>query len=46
MIIIYMQATLQLLEEFPTPSRIEQTEKGAYVVYEFPVEESYQPMMA
>ena len=46
MIVVYMQDTLKLLGEFPSPTRIGQTDRGAYAVYEFPVEESYQPMMA
>jgi hypothetical protein len=46
MIVVYMQDTLKLLGEFPKPDRIEQTSKGAYIVYEFPVEESTGPMIA
>ena len=34
MILVYMQDTLKLLKEFPKPTRVEQTERGAYVVYE------------
>lgn len=34
MIIVYMQDTLKLLKEFPKPTRVGQTERGAYVVYE------------
>jgi len=29
-----MQDTLKLLKEFPTPTRIERTERGTYIVYE------------
>ena len=39
MIIIYMQDTLKLLKEFPTPTRVGQTERGTYVVYEYPNKE-------
>lgn len=46
MILVYMQDTLKLLGEFPTPTRIGQTDRGAYIVYEFPVEESFTPMLA
>lgn len=46
MILVYMQATLKMLGEFPTPTRIGQTGRGAYIVYEFPVEQSYSPMIA
>jgi hypothetical protein len=46
MILVYMQDTLKLLGEFPKPDRIEQTSKGAYIVYEFPIEESNQPLIA
>ncbi len=46
MILVYMQDTLKLLGEFPKPDRIEQTSRGAYIVYEFPVEESTGPMIA
>ena len=38
MILVYMQDTLKLLKEFPKPTRVEQTERGTYVVYELPVE--------
>ena len=34
MIIVYMSETLKLLKEFPKPTRVEQTERGMYVVYE------------
>ena len=39
MIVVYMQDTLKLLGEFPKPSRVGQTGRGAYIVYEFPLEE-------
>lgn len=38
MIIVYMQETLKLLKEFPKPTRVEQTERGTYIVYELPLE--------
>jgi len=38
MIVIYMQATLKIIGEFPKPDRIGETEKGIYVVYEYPKE--------
>ncbi len=36
MIIVYMSETLKLLnlKEFPTPTRVERTDRGTYVVYE------------
>lgn len=46
MIVVYMQDTLKLLGEFPKPDRIGQTDRGAYIVYEFPIEESNEPMLA
>lgn len=46
MIVVYMQDTLKMLGEFPKPDRIGQTSKGAYIVYEFPIEESDQPIIA
>ena len=46
MIVVYMQATLKMLGEFPKPDRIEKTNRGAYIVYEFPVVESNSPMIA
>lgn len=46
MIVVYMQDTLKMLREFPKPSRVGQTDRGAYIVYEFPAEESNQPIMA
>jgi hypothetical protein len=46
MIVVYMQDTLKMLGEFPKPTRVGQTSKGAYVVYEFPIEESNQPIIA
>ena len=39
MIVVYMQDTLKMLGEFPKPSRVGQTDRGAYIVYEFPKEE-------
>ena len=39
MILVYMQDTLKLLGEFPSPTRIGQTDRGAYAVYEFPSKE-------
>lgn len=46
MILVYMQDTLKLLGEFPTPDRIEQTSKGAYIVYEIKIEREYSPQIA
>ena len=46
MIIVYMQDTLKLLKEFPKPDRIEQTPRGAYVVYEIKIEREYTPQLA
>ena len=39
MIVVYMQDTLKMLGEFPKPSRVGQTHRGAYIVYEFPSKE-------
>ena len=39
MIVVYMQDTLKLIGEFPKPSRVGQTDRGAYIVYEFPSKE-------
>ena len=39
MIVVYMQDTLKMLGEFPKPSRVGQTGRGAYIVYEFPSKE-------
>jgi hypothetical protein len=39
MILVYMQDTLRMLGEFPKPSRVGQTDRGAYIVYEFPSRE-------
>jgi hypothetical protein len=39
MIVIYMQATLKLIGEFKKPDRVGQTDRGMYIVYEFPLEE-------
>ena len=46
MIVVYMQDTLKMLGEFPKPDRVGQTDRGAYIVYEFPIEESNQPIIA
>jgi len=46
MIVVYMQDTLKLLGEFPKPTRVGQTDRGAYIVYEFPVVESNQIIIA
>jgi hypothetical protein len=34
-----MQDTLKMLGEFPKPSRVGQTDRGTYIVYEFPSKE-------
>ena len=39
MIVVYMQDTLKMLGEFPKPSRVGQTDRGVYIVYEFPSKE-------
>ena len=39
MVLVYIQDTLKLLGEFPKPSRVGQTDRGAYIVYEFPSKE-------
>jgi len=39
MIVVYTQDTLKMLGEFPKPTRVGQTSKGAYIVYEFPSKE-------
>ena len=39
MIVVYIQDTLKLLGEFPKPTRVGQTDRGAYIVYEFPSKE-------
>ena len=39
MIVVYMQDTLKLIGEFPKPSRVGQTDRGTYIVYEFPSKE-------
>ena len=44
MIVVYMQDTLKMLGEFPKPDRIGQTDRGAYIVYEFPVTIQYSIM--
>lgn len=43
MILVYMQDTLKMLGEFPKPTRVGETERGAYVVYEFPTKELSKP---
>jgi hypothetical protein len=39
MIVVYMSPTLKLLGEFKKPDRIGSTDRGTYIVYEFPIEE-------
>ena len=39
MIVIYMQDTLKMIGEFKKPDRIGQTDRGPYIVYEFPLKE-------
>jgi hypothetical protein len=39
MIVVYMQDTLKLIGEFKKPDRIGGTDRGTYIVYEFPIEE-------
>jgi hypothetical protein len=46
MIVVYMQDTLKMLGEFTTPTRVGQTDRGAYIVYEFPIEEVNQTIIA
>lgn len=46
MLLIYMQDTLKLLGEFPKPDRIEQTARGAYIVYEIKIEREYSTQLA
>ena len=46
MLLIYMQDTLKMLGEFPKPTIVGETDRGAYIVYEFPVEESTGPVLA
>ena len=45
MIVVYTQDTLKLIGEFKKPDRVGQTDRGAYIVYEFPLE-SNQPILA
>lgn len=45
MIVVYMQDTLKLIGEFPKPSRVGQTDKGAYIVYEFPSKEEQKDLI-
>ena len=39
MIVVYIQDTLKLIGEFKKPDRIGSTDRGTYIVYEFPIEE-------
>ena len=45
MIVVYMQDTLKMLREFPSPTRIGQTDRGAYAVYEFPSKEEQKKLI-
>ena len=45
MIVVYMQDTLKMLREFPKPSRVGQTDRGAYAVYEFPSKEEQKELI-
>jgi hypothetical protein len=45
MILVYIQDTLKLLGEFPKPSRVGQTDRGAYIVYEFPSKEEQKELI-
>ena len=45
MLLIYMQDTLKMLREFPKPSRVGQTDRGAYIVYEFPSKEEQKELI-
>ena len=45
MILAYMQDTLKMLGEFPKPSRVGQTDRGAYIVYEFPSKEEQKELI-
>lgn len=45
MIVVYMQDTLKLIGEFPKPSRVGQTNRGAYIVYEFPSKEEQKDLI-
>lgn len=45
MIVVYMQDTLKLIGEFPKPSRVGQTDRGAYIVYEFPSKEEQKDLI-
>lgn len=42
MILVYIQDTLKMLREFPKPSRVGLTDRGAYIVYEFPSKEEHK----
>ena len=39
MIVVYMSTTLKLLGEFEKPDRVDRTDRGTYIVYEFPSKE-------
>jgi hypothetical protein len=39
MIVVYMQDTLKMIGEFKKPDRVGQTDRGVYIVYEFPSKE-------
>ena len=39
MIVVYMSETLKLLKEFLKPTRVERTERGTYIVYDYPSKE-------
>ena len=45
MILVYIQDTLKMLGEFPSPTRIGQTDRGAYAVYEFPSKEEQKDLI-
>ena len=45
MIVVYMQDTLKMLREFPKPFRVGQTDRGAYIVYEFPSKEERKDLI-
>ena len=45
MIVVYMQDTLKMLREFPKPSRVGQTDRGAYIVSEVPSKEERKDLI-
>ena len=45
MIVVYMQDTLKMLGEFKKPDRIGQTDRGTYIVYEFPSKEEQKELI-